>query len=63
MLIMYYTYLLRCAENVSIVLAEPSNASKTAERARELVTVQRPKVCPSQRKLPPGANTLLKHEA
>lgn len=39
MFIMYYTYLLRCAENVSVVLAEPSNASKTAERARKLVTV------------------------
>lgn len=57
-----YVYLLRCAEDVSVVLAEPSNASETSQRSGELITMQSPKVGPSQRKLPPRADTLLKHE-
>lgn len=58
----HYMYLLRCAEDVSIILAEPSNTSETSQRSRELIAMQRPKVGPSHRKLPPRANTLLKHE-
>lgn len=60
---MCYVYLLRGAEDVSIILAEPSNTSETSQCSRELVAMQRPKVGPSQRKLPPRANTLLEHEA
>lgn len=59
---MCHVYLLRCAEDVSIVLAELSNTSETSQRSGVLVTMQRPEVGPSQRKLPPRANTLLKHE-
>lgn len=55
-------YLIRCAEDVSVVLAEPSNPSETHERSGELVTVQRPEVGPPQRQLPPGAHTLFKHQ-
>ncbi len=28
-----YVYLLRCAEDVSIILAEPSNTSETSQRS------------------------------
>lgn len=59
---MHCVYLLRCAEDMSIILAEPSNTSETSQRTGELVTMQCPKVGPSQRELPPRANTLLKHE-
>lgn len=55
-------YLLGCAEDVSIVLAEAANSSETAERSRELVAMQRPEVGPSQRKLFPRADALLKHQ-
>jgi len=55
-------YLLRCAKDVSVVLAEPSNTSETSQRSGELVAMQRPEVGPSQRKLSPRADTLLKHE-
>ena len=55
-------YLLWHAKDVSIVLAEPADTSQTSQSARELVTMQRPEVRPSQRELPPRANTLLKHE-
>lgn len=57
-----YVYLLRCTEDVSIVLAEPSDTSQTSQCSRELITMERSKVSPSQGKLPPRANTLLKHE-
>lgn len=59
---MCYVYLLRCAEDVSIILTEPSNTSETCKRSRQLVAMQRPKVSPSHRKLSPRANTLLKHK-
>ena len=36
---MCYVYLLRCAEDVSIVLAEPANASETSQCSRELITM------------------------
>ena len=55
-------YLLGCAEDVSIILAESSNTSETSQRSGELITMQRPKVGPSKRKLPPRAYPLLKHE-
>lgn len=58
-----YVYLLRRAEDVSIILAEPSNSSETSQCSRELVAVQRPEVGPSHGKLPPRADTLLKHKA
>lgn len=50
---MFYVYLLRCAEDVSIVLTKPPNTSEASQRSRELVAMQSPEVGPSQRKLPP----------
>lgn len=55
-------YLLRCAEDVSVVLAEPSYTSETSKCSRQLVPMQRPEVSPPQRKFLPRANSLLKHE-
>ena len=48
-----YVYLLRCAEDVSVILAEPSNTSETSQCSGELITMQCPEVSPSQRKLLP----------
>lgn len=58
----YMCYLLRGAKDVSIVLAEPADPSQTSQGSRELIPMQRPKVRPSQRKFPPRANALLKHQ-
>lgn len=55
-------YLLRCAEDVSVVLAEPAHAGQPSQRARQLVPVQGPEVGPPQREFPPRAEPLLEHE-
>lgn len=59
---MCYAYLLRGTEDVSVVLAEPANTGETSKRSGELITMQGPEIGPSQGKLPPRANSLLKHE-
>lgn len=55
-------YLLRSAEDVSVILAEPPNPGQTSKGAGELVAMQRPKVGPSDGKLLPGAKALFEHE-
>lgn len=59
---MCQVYLLRCAEDVSIILAEPANTSEASQRSGALIAMQRPEVGPSQGKLPPRANPMFKHE-
>ena len=43
-----FSYLILCTENVSIVLLELADTSKTTQGTRSLITVQNTKVCDSQ---------------
>lgn len=51
------------AEDVSIILLEAADTGEARQSSRQLVPVQYAKICHSERQLPPGAWTMVKHQA
>lgn len=56
-------HLIRCTEDVSIILLEAPQPSQSPETTRGLSPVQGPEVCQSEGKLSPGSRPVGKHQA
>lgn len=56
-------HLIRCTEDVSVILLEAPQPGQSPETARGLGPVQGPEVCQSQRQLSPGSGPVSEHQA
>ena len=51
------------AEDVSIVLLEPTHAGQSSQSTRQLIAVQRSKIGQAQRQLSPRSDTVVEYQA